>query len=69
MAAWRSMGVICINTEVQGDCQQCLWLEWNPAQKCCYNEFTRLCPKQAGPQAEVHSHPLIGSARLTTLPR
>ena len=52
MAAWRKMGVICINTDVQGVCQQCLWLEWNPAQKHCRNESTCLCPKRPGYQQE-----------------
>lgn len=53
MAAWQKMGVICINADIQGVCQQCLWLEWNPARKYCLNEHTCLCPKRQ----EHHQEP------------
>ena len=57
MAAWQKMGVICINADVQGVCQQCLWLEWDPAHKHCSNECTYLCPKQT-PGREKPASPL-----------
>ncbi len=52
MAAWQKMGIICINSEIQGVCQQCLWLEWNPVEKHCRNELTVLCLKRTGQQTD-----------------
>jgi|YNPNPStandDraft_1061719.scaffolds.fasta_scaffold222424_2 hypothetical protein len=53
MAAWRRMGILCINEEIQGPCQQCLWLEWNPSAKLCRNEWTCLCPKRSAGRQEA----------------
>gem|GEM_PF-2680890 len=58
MTAWRRMGIICINQEIQGDCQQCLWLEWSPSAKHCLNESTCLCPKR---KADQGVHPSLPS--------
>jgi hypothetical protein len=44
MTALKNMGIICINGEIQGDCQNCLWLEWDRGQKQCQNHNTRVCP-------------------------
>jgi hypothetical protein len=38
------MGIICINEDIQGVCQNCLWLEWNPQLKVCTNAETCFCP-------------------------
>ena len=46
MAAFSNMGVMCINGEVQGVCQNCLWLEWNPELKRCTNSKTCVCPRR-----------------------
>ncbi len=46
MAAFSNMGVMCINGEIQGVCQNCLWLEWNPKLKRCTNSNTCFCPRR-----------------------
>lgn len=46
MATFNKMGVMCINGEIQGVCQNCLWLEWNPELKRCTNSDTCLCPRR-----------------------
>ncbi|HAY22365.1 MAG TPA: hypothetical protein DCY27_09395 [Desulfobacterales bacterium] len=43
MPALEKMGVMCINKEIQGVCQNCLWLEWNPQLKRCNNYNTCVC--------------------------
>jgi hypothetical protein len=45
VATFSNMGVMCINGEIQGVCQNCLWLEWNPALKRCTNANTCFCPR------------------------
>jgi len=51
MTALRNMGVMCINGEIQGVCQSCLWLEWNPQLKKCTNSNTCFCPKRYAEQS------------------
>jgi hypothetical protein len=46
MATFSNMGVMCINGEIQGVCQSCLWLEWNPKLKKCTNCNTCFCPRR-----------------------
>ena len=46
MASFQNMGIMCINGEIQGVCQHCLWLEWNPELKRCINSNTCFCPRQ-----------------------
>jgi hypothetical protein len=46
MATITNMGVMCINGELQGVCQTCLWLEWNPELKKCTNANTCFCPRR-----------------------
>jgi len=46
MAILRNMGIMCINGEIQGVCQTCLWLEWNPELKRCTNSNSCLCPRR-----------------------
>lgn len=58
MVRFRKMGVMCINGEIQGVCQGCLWLEWNPQLKICTNSKTCLCPNReeeelASPESEA----------------
>ena len=47
MATFNKMGVMCINGEIQGVCQNCLWLEWNPELKRCTNSDTCFCPQRS----------------------
>lgn len=46
MAAWQKMGMICINSELEEVCQQCLWLEWSPTHHACLNEKAYFCHKK-----------------------
>jgi hypothetical protein len=46
MVRFSKMGVMCINGEIQGVCQNCLWLEWNPQLKVCTNSKTCFCPRR-----------------------
>ncbi len=69
MAAWQKMGVICINADVQGVCQQCLWLEWNPAEKHCRNEHTCLCPKRQWHQQDQNRDLQIRATQSPTFGR
>ena len=58
MATFRNMGIICINGEIQGVCQNCLWLEWNPKLKKCTNSKTCFCPRQDDEQLYLDSEEL-----------
>jgi hypothetical protein len=46
MASFRNLGIMCINGEISGVCQHCLWLEWHPELKRCLNSNTCFCPRQ-----------------------
>lgn len=48
MVALSKMGVMGLNAELQGCCQHCLWLEWNPQERTCRNAGTLVCPQQQG---------------------
>jgi hypothetical protein len=59
MTTLRNMGIMCINGEIQGVCQKCLWLEWNPELKQCTNANTCFCPRQDDEQMNSDSEELV----------
>ncbi len=74
MVRLREIGIICITTELQGICQGCLWLEWDPGRQRCLNRFGPLCtcrqndaretPSSESPAFKITQAPL----RITHLP-
>ena len=59
MATFSNMGIMCINGEIQGVCQNCLWLEWNPELKKCTNSNTCFCPRQDNEELNSDSEELV----------
>ena len=59
MATFSNMGIMCINGEIQGVCQNCLWLEWNPELKRCTNSNTCFCPSQDDEELFSDSEELV----------
>jgi hypothetical protein len=43
MLSLKNIGMICINGNLQGVCQSCLWLEWDRTQTTCLNQHTPVC--------------------------
>jgi len=37
-------GRICLNPEIRGACQSCLWWEWDNRQGECANSHYHICP-------------------------
>lgn len=61
MASFGSMGIMCINGDIQGVCQNCLWLEWNPQLKKCLNSNTCFCQMQNEEELSSKSEEMIFS--------
>ena len=38
------VGRICVNQEIRGICENCLWWEWDPGQQRCSNSRYHVCP-------------------------
>jgi hypothetical protein len=38
------VGRICLNGEISGDCQNCLWWEWDSKKQRCANSQYHVCP-------------------------
>jgi hypothetical protein len=38
------VGVLCLNHGLKGECQNCLWGEWDSQQRCCGNCHSLVCP-------------------------
>ncbi|OGP70176.1 MAG: hypothetical protein A2Y80_03010 [Deltaproteobacteria bacterium RBG_13_58_19] len=37
------VGVICLNRELKGECQRCLWREWDSRKQHCSNGHSPIC--------------------------
>lgn len=38
------VGRICLNQEIRGVCESCLWWEWDSRQQQCGNSCYHVCP-------------------------
>ena len=38
------VGRICLNQEIRGVCENCLWWEWDSRQQRCSNAQYHVCP-------------------------
>ena len=48
MVDLKNVGQICLNEARKGECVNCLWWEWNAANKRCGNSQTHVCPTYRG---------------------
>jgi hypothetical protein len=44
MVNFGDVGRICLNHEIRGVCESCLWWEWDPGQQRCSNSRYYICP-------------------------
>ena len=44
MVNFGEAGRICLNQEMQGACENCLWWEWDARRKECSNSQYHICP-------------------------
>jgi hypothetical protein len=44
MVNFGDVGRICLNQEMRGVCENCLWWEWDSGQKRCSNSGYHVCP-------------------------
>jgi hypothetical protein len=44
MVNFGDVGRICLNQEIQGVCENCLWWEWDSRQRQCGNSRYHVCP-------------------------
>ncbi len=43
MVDFGDVGVICVNQDIEGVCQNCLWWEWDSRLQLCGNCQSPLC--------------------------
>jgi|GEM_PF-2683356 len=41
---FSELGMMCLNGDLPGDCQECLWWDWDPRQGSCRNCKNAICP-------------------------
>jgi hypothetical protein len=44
MVNFGDVGRICLNQEIRGVCENCLWWEWDSGQQRCSNSCYHVCP-------------------------
>jgi hypothetical protein len=44
MVKFGEAGRICLNQEIRGVCQSCLWCEWDSREQRCSNACYHVCP-------------------------
>jgi hypothetical protein len=44
MVNFGEVGRICLNQEIRGVCESCLWWEWDSRQQRCGNSRYHVCP-------------------------
>ena len=44
MVNFGDVGRICLNQEIRGVCENCLWWEWDSRQQRCSNSRYHVCP-------------------------
>ncbi len=44
MVNFGDVGRICLNQEIRGVCENCLWWEWDSGQQRCSNACYHVCP-------------------------
>ena len=44
MVNFGDVGRICLNGEINGDCENCLWWEWDSVKQQCANSHYHVCP-------------------------
>ena len=44
MVNFGEAGRICLNQEIQGVCENCLWWEWDAGKGECGNSHYHICP-------------------------
>ena len=44
MGNFGDAGRICLNQEIRGVCENCLWWEWDSGKQCCSNSGYHVCP-------------------------
>jgi len=44
MVNFGDVGRICLNQEIRGICENCLWWEWDSGQQRCSNSRYHVCP-------------------------
>jgi hypothetical protein len=45
MVDFGDVGRICLNREMSGVCENCLWWEWDSSLKRCVNAAYPVCPR------------------------
>lgn len=59
MVNFGDVGIICVNRDLKGLCQNCLWWEWDSGKQHCCNGESPICAiyRQqlliAGPKAPI----------------
>jgi hypothetical protein len=44
MVNFGDVGRICLNQEIRGVCESCLWWEWDAGKQRCANAQLHVCP-------------------------
>ena len=44
MVNFGDVGRICLNREIRGVCESCLWWEWDSGKQRCANAHYHVCP-------------------------
>jgi hypothetical protein len=45
MVNFGDVGIICVNRDLQGECRNCLWREWDSRLQCCCNGQSPICAR------------------------
>ncbi len=76
MVNFGDVGRICVNQEIRGACENCLWCEWDAAKQQCGKAQYHICPLyrerlfSMGVQAcsRLEAQPVPASGGLTDPP-
>lgn len=62
---FREVGIICLNQHIQEECQDCLWWEWDTANRRCRNFQSPICNLKETRALRAHpvSRPLPFTSR------
>lgn len=45
MVNFGDVGIICVNRDLQGECRDCLWRQWDSRNQCCSNGQSPICAR------------------------
>lgn len=71
MVNFGDVGIICLNCDIEGECRNCLWREWDSGKQHCRNCHSPICALYrerlltSGYHASYRSGSRSGSKALT----